>query len=380
MRNLCMIGAFPPPINGSAIAFETLAEANEIKSKFKIYKINFMEKKHFTGKREIIYKMFLNLHLISTFRKLVIKESIDIFYLCLSTSNRGSIRDSIIVDIIKRNAPSAKLIVHHHGGSFKSFYEGSSPRKKKIIKKYLNYADRVIVLTEKLSLMFKDIVPECKVKIVSNAVRDCDRLDNKRLDDKFALLKQKKCINIIYLSNMIKSKGYIKVLDAAVLLKKDDLKVNFTFAGEFKKSKEKDTYYQYIKKSHLENDVSYIGSVDGMDKKNLLFKGDIFVLPTLYPHEGQPISILEAMASGMPVVTTAQGGISDVIRNGINGIIVEECTSEQISYAIKYLVHNRDYIEMIGRNNIKEVEQKYVEKIYIQNMISIFMETAENEE
>ena len=62
--------------------------------------------------------------------------------------------------------------------------------------------------------------------------------------------------------------------------------------------------------------------VEGEEKRNLLKQSHIFCLPTFHKFEGQPISILEAYASGCIVLTTANGGINEIFKNGTNGFLV----------------------------------------------------------
>lgn len=55
-----------------------------------------------------------------------------------------------------------------------------------------------------------------------------------------------------------------------------------------------------------------------------------FALPTRYPNEGQPISILEAMGNGMFIITTDHAGIPDIVEDGVNGIVMKKCDVKHI--------------------------------------------------
>ena len=74
---------------------------------------------------------------------------------------------------------------------------------------------------------------------------------------------------------------------------------------------------------------------------------DIFVLPSLV--EGMPLSLLEAMAAGMPAVTTAIGGTEDLISDGVNGFLVPPTDSESLARMIERLAHSAETRERLGR-------------------------------
>ena len=80
----------------------------------------------------------------------------------------------------------------------------------------------------------------------------------------------------------------------------------------------------------LEEYVTYHCIVGGEAKRKLLKECYIFALPTKDPNEGQPISILEAMGNGMLIITTDHAGIPDIVKDGINGLIIQKknCASD----------------------------------------------------
>lgn len=76
---------------------------------------------------------------------------------------------------------------------------------------------------------------------------------------------------------------------------------------------------QYVKFKKLEDEIEFVGLVDNVEK--YLSETDIFILPSKY--EGMPMSIIEAMATGLPIVASNVGGIPDMIESGKEGILIE---------------------------------------------------------
>ena len=113
--------------------------------------------------------------------------------------------------------------------------------------------------------------------------------------------------------------------------------------------------------NELEN-TEYIGVVSGDNKKNLLKWGNIFVLPTFYKMEGQPISILEAMASKNLVVTTNHGGILDIFKDKVNGYLVKKNSIKSIQDILKnyILIHEKSIISTLLENQSNLQIKNYI--------------------
>ena len=144
---------------------------------------------------------------------------------------------------------------------------------------------------------------------------------------------------------------------------------HFDFAGKFFEDSEKDYFESCIKENGLEEYVTYHGIVGGEQKRKLLKECYIFALPTRYPNEGQPISILEAMGNGMFIITTDHAGIPDIVEDGINGLIIQKkaCARDFFENLKK-----QDNIEEMLINNRKLVAKRFKQKNYINAMNRAF--------
>jgi len=372
LKNICIIGPFPPPIGGDARALQTLTESSVIKKNFKIYKVNLSDGRLRTSEKRIVTfsKILTILKAVKNISS--VSKKIDIFYLTISQSFFGSIRDiSILRTIYNKKRKDAKVIIHLHGGGFRNFYNNTNKVLKKLIKKFYSKVDKAIVLSNSLCKMFENIITEDKIYVVENCVDHSCFINSMIIKNKIENINLKKDINVIYLSNMIYTKGYFDVLKSADIISKH-VNYKFYFAGAFPTIDAKKEFDDYIKLKGLTDNVRYLGIVDGDIKKELLIKGDIFVLPTYFPPEGQPISILEAMGAAMPIITTKHGGIPDIIKDGINGFYVMKKDPQSIANAIEKLVKDRELFKKIALQNRSEVENKYLEKHYIDKMLQVF--------
>lgn len=100
----------------------------------------------------------------------------------------------------------------------------------------------------------------------------------------------------------------------------------------------------------------------------------IFILPTRYPNEGQPISILEAMGNAMGIITTNHAGIPDITKDKVNGLVVDKnnINLNEIYDYIQYLNQNRNVLKSIASKNYQTAITQYTESQYISNLDRVF--------
>ncbi len=110
------------------------------------------------------------------------------------------------------------------------------------------------------------------------------------------------------------------------------------------------------------------------DIKEILPIFDIFVIPSLW--EGQPIAMLEAMASGRPVVATNVGGIPEILVDGENGLLAEPKDSDSLASKIMKMLESQELRERLGRE-AKDVAQNYSMPIYINKLEKYFIDAYE---
>lgn len=347
-----LIGPLPPPITGQSISFSYLTKLTP-KERFRIYNYN---KSSFNFFNYLDSLFFLPIFIF--FNK------IDTIYFLGSRSRIGFIRQLpfLTFAILKR----IKLINHLHGADFKDFYKESKLLKHLIKWAYQNI-DTSIVLLEQMKDQFQAF-PKMKLLVVPNAISK--ELQNLKIE----FPKEKR---ILFLSNIMASKGIIEFLTASNQLLKDDKSLRIDIAGDFIK----DNYLtkNQIKKkffdlfNRLKRDfperVFYHGIVLGSTKSNLLASSSIFILPTYYPTEAYPISIIEAMATGNAIITTKHNYLDKIISKE-NGKIIQPKSNEEIICAIKDLFLNEDKLRLIQNFNLNKSKNYSLEK-HIKSIKSI---------
>lgn len=358
-KKICFIAQFPPPMHGLSKAVETLynSELNtdvNPDGKFEFEKVDITNNKNFLK----------NLLKIS-------KSKADLFYFTISQTKGGNLRDLVIFKLLE--IQHKKCLIHLHGGYYRQLVDNDMAGWQReanynAIKKLAG----VIVLSKSLKKIFEGMIDDEKIFVVENCVDDQYLLTDQEIKEKLVALENKKVLHVLWLSNFIRSKGYPLVLEMAKTEKErvdagGKKRFHFDFAGKFFEESEREYFESYIKDNKLEKFVTYHGIVDGEKKRMLLKKCYIFALPTRYPREGQPISILEAMGNGMFIITTDHAGISDIVEDGVNGIVMKKSVSVKKIYNSMLHKEKNDYKDVLCRNRIC-YKTRHTQNVYIKNI------------
>lgn len=356
-KKITFIAQFPPPIHGLSKAVETLYESR-LNRIFDFKAVNTAINKDFL---KTIYN--------------IVTADTDAFYFTISQTKGGLWRDIMLMALMEwKRKP---LIIHLHGGYLRTLMDKDCGAIQRWLAcKVIGKAANCIVLGNSLRYIFKGVIDDCKITVVPNCVDDEYLVERNVLDKKIAEIANSNVLHIMYLSNFIVSKGYREVLMTAKFLhdKGCAKRYKFHFAGKFFEQSEKEYFESFIKDNNLQDIVKYHGIVSGDSKRDLLKMCNISMLPTRYPNEGQPISILEAMGNGMSVVTTDHAGIPD-ISNKRNGFVCmkNDINVKDIAAYLEHCHDNRkDFIET-AKYNYDKVINGYTQKKYIDNMENVFL-------
>jgi glycosyltransferase involved in cell wall biosynthesis len=149
------------------------------------------------------------------------------------------------------------------------------------------------------------------------------------------------------------NKGTWDILAAAAEVKSAVPGARFYFVGrgEFR------DLQQRALKAGVEEAVIFLGSVTDEEKLEALQRADVFLLPSY--GEGQPLSILEAMAAGLPVVSTTVGSIAEVIEDGANGFLIQPGDVSALARAMIELGEDADLRLRMGKRNRQDARERF---------------------
>lgn len=203
-------------------------------------------------------------------------------------------------------------------------------------------------------------VQESKIFMAPNASYLQNNLRAKK--SLFMLANSKEIVKILYLSRITPYKGLDVLLKAYSLIEeeRDDILLLIGGIGE---------YIDYCKELSGKLNLKrcyFLGEISEEDKYNIYEKSDIFVLPSRF-HKGiceaWGLVLNEAMSLGKPVITTdAVGGAADLVVDGFNGYVVESDNVEELYYAIKNLVQNKNDMILFGERSRDIIRNNFTYK------------------
>ena len=247
-----------------------------------------------------------------------------------------------------------KILIHEHGGDFQSFYyEKNTERGRRLIRKTLNKAQVFVVLSSAWADFFAPIVNREKTVILENAVL-IPATPKSSYDDH----------NLLFLGRLCKEKGIEELLEAVMTAaqKYPDIKLYLCGTWEDHTLKKK--------AAALKKHVRYLGWIDERQKEQYMEKCSIFVLPTYF--EGQPISLLEAMAKGMSVISTEVGGIPQIVTSGQDGILISPKDVKALAESICELMDDAETKKRYGVNARVRATQFYNMSERVNELVAIY--------
>ena len=298
--------------------------------------------------------------------KLIKKEGVDIIH----SNNWGTFVESVIAKWISR----APVVIHAQHGLEMNDSEATSKLKRykrNIIRHVFSYLTDTIAVVSCATQEFVTDgwkAPKEKVKLIYNGV-DLNVFNNLLVlkDTKYSELSISKNDLIIgSVGRLMRVKNYPCLIRAFKILSQEFNHVKLLLIGEGPDMLE---IKSLIEKLDLTNKIKLLGNRN--DIRDILTVMDIFVLPSI--SEGISLSILEAMASHVPVVTTNVGGNPEIIENGKNGILVGPDNADELANAIRTLIVNPDKRKELGNSGRKIVEEKFALDRMVEDYESLYV-------
>ena len=281
-------------------------------------------------------------------------------YHCCGKIKKGIGRKSakLLKSIVETEQPD---IVHTHRSVCLTYFQAFGFKKQpwkyvhtvhNIAEKEAGYYERVlrkmylkkglishIGISNKISESISEIYKKSAAKTIYNGIV----LTNNQV-------KTDKKFDLICVARFSQQKNHILLLKAFQILKTKYQELSLLLVGEGELMEEAKSF---VNREQL-TDIVFYGQTN--DVGTLMAQSKIFVLSSLY--EGNPISVLEAMSCGLPIVVPNVGGIPDVIKNERNGLLFDVNNLDGLVGSIEILMNNKELADSISKNNLEDI-QKY---------------------
>lgn len=358
-KRILMVAPLPPPVHGSAMMTQYIKDSNLINNAFDLDWVNLStsRKMNEIGKTTFVKLWRFALSYTKTFFKLLTYKY-DACYFAITCHGLGFLKDAPFV-IMAKLLNRGRIIIHQHN-------KGMSRDVDKFLYKWLfhkvyNNAE-VVLLSWHLYPDIEKIVPQNNVHICPNGIP---------LTKIYSKVKEKNTPQILFLSNLIESKGVFTLLDACKILKEQGYDFHCRFIGGETKEISSERFEEEVYKRGLIDYVIYAGKKFGAEKDKEFAESDIFVFPTFYDNECFPLVLLEALQHKAPIISTSEGGIPDIIIDRKTGLISKQQDSSDLAKKIKLLIDNKSLREELGKAGFEHFKQNFNIHKFETKMLSI---------
>lgn len=328
-------GFFPPPITGQGLATQRLTEL--LADTIQVHTINLRE-----GETHLDLKVKGRMkQKIKSYRKAGrrLNEATSrhpgatVFWTAISPEPLGHLRD--LLTIAPAFKPGQRVFAVVHWGRFSKLFESWLTRTT--AKRLIARLAGVVFLNPHLADQCAPWIPAEKRIVIPNTLDEATLCSEDEVIEKQKKHDDSPPLKLLFLSHMIREKGYFDAIRAVDILNRRGYSIQATFAGQWLNDEDKKAFDTFVKANQLESIVTHLGSVTERDQiKALHLASDVFLLPS-YLIEGQPLTIIEAMNAGSPIITTRIGGMVDMIEDGKEGFFVSSENPEAIADAVRKL-------------------------------------------
>lgn len=282
-------------------------------------------------------------------------DSYDIVHLHMGP--RGSYqRKSIMARIAKRRGK--KVVLHEHSGEFARDFEAASEPQRRNMRRTFGIADLVVVLSEEWRDYFAENVCDgSRIRVLHNGVEvpplACDPCSHQ---------------DVLFLGRLDANKSPDVLLRASGKVLREHPGMRLVFGGDGYPER----YQSIAEELGIAERCEFLGWVSGAEKERLFSRAGIYCLPS--KHEGMPMSVLEAMAHGIPVISTGVGGVPQIIEDGVGGLLMEVDDEEGLSELLARLAGSPSLRGEIGAAGRRVVEERFSVGTAIDRLVCMYEE------
>ncbi len=353
----------PPPVHGSSMVGQFIKDSKLINSSLESTFINLLASKNVGNTGKISVTKLWGF-VITWFRllKILINNKPALCYFAITATGAAFFRDVLLIVLLK--VFRVKRVYHMHNKGVSKY---NNHLFFKLLYKFIFKNAQVILLSNHLYYDIEKFVKKTEVYVCPNGVPEIKNSRSKTVNN---------IVQLLFLSNLIESKGVYVLLESCKRL--DEANINFkcNFIGGQGDISEIDINTK-IDEYNLQYKVRYLGRKYGKEKEEYYNNADIFVFPTYYHNETFGLVNLEAMQYSLPVISTFEGGIPDLIKNGVSGFLIPQQNVDILTEKLKYLIENPEIRLKMGQEGRIRYEKEFTLIKFEENLLNILNKIIE---
>lgn len=302
-----------------------------------------------------------------SFSYVVLKFSLKIrnfhvIHLNPSFNMRSFIRDGVFALVAR--ARGKRILVYWHGWE-DEFYQRVCTNRfwRSFYQLTFHKTDHQIVLANSFLQRLRNLGYDGLLTVESNAVDVLRKLEfRSRINDPVTPFR------LLYMSRIVDGKGWDLVINTMKIISEfASFNIELLFCGDGPRLIDAKKLAEFLK---IPN-VKFLGYVSGPEKEKVIASSDLCFFPPCSP-EGMPITILESVVAGLPIVTRNEGGIKDHIVNGVNGYVLDSKDPQDFANLILELCSNHVLYARMSKANIELGKAKFTKEKFIERLFSYY--------
>jgi len=360
MKKLLFLVTLPPPMHGSNRVNQMMVENPLLNGQFdtRILALNYVRSINEIGRFQLLKYGRLLKYLLQLLWLLISFRPASVYFVPCVTGGPFW-RDCLFVMILKLFR--MPRVFHLHGKGVKVSAKG----KLKLAVYRWFFADaRILLLSPSLYSDIEDVAAKSQVCYLANGTDiESDQLSKKPSDG---------AVRFIFLSNLVPTKGPETLLLACRILAEKGCQFSAVFVGNPSKELTEAGFNALIRKNGLVGRVSYLGPKYGEEKDAELTAADVMVFPTY--KDCFPLVLLEAMAFGLPIISTFEGAIPDIVDERKTGFLVPDRNPEALAEKMALFIDSPKLAQQLGQGGYQKYLKQYTHTAFNQRAAQLLGE------
>lgn len=356
--SILFIMHMPPPVHGAAMMGKYIHDSRVVNETFDCHYINLATAKDLADIGKIRLQKFTQFYqLLNKIRKEVKRIQPELVYVTPNAKGGAFYKDFIVMQMLK--SMGCKVVVHYHN-------KGVSLKQDKIID---NLLYRIFFKKLKVILLAEALYADVQKYVSHKDVFICPNGIPESLTAEPSAIRHNAIPKLLFLSNLLIDKGVFTLLDACKILKEKGYQFTCDFVGGETADINAERFNQEVQARQLTDIAEYKGKKYGKEKDSFFRNADIFVFPTYYETFG--LVNLEAMEYKLPVISTNEGGIPDIIKDGENGFICLKKNPSSLADCIEKLLIDENLRHNMGEDGYRKLKTNFTLEAFENNIASI---------
>lgn len=350
----------PPPVNGVSMISEQVVNSRRLHEQFNLQVLPLKSASSIADIGKLRPAKFLRIFAQAwELCRCCWIHRPDVIYFTLTPNGAAFYRDLLYVAIMKLFR--VRRLYHLHGKGISRALTGTVA---KVAYSWAFAGAEVILLSQALFEDAAQVLQHSNCHFLANGISDPWR------DGHNQAVKQGGPPRILFFSNLVVNKGIFVLLEALALLAERGIPFKAAFAGVWESPAVEAAFGRIVREKGLQERVEICGPKYG-DKKRLTFaEADIMAFPTY--NDAYPLVVLEAMSHGLPVVSTVEGAIPDMVLDGETGFLVPRQDVTALADRLALLLTDEELRKRMGRAGRERYQAHFTEDVFIVNIATIF--------